>query len=77
MQIFISAPTKLAKDNLIKSGITKNVFVTGNTVIDALLKIAVNVNLPDIRNLDWDNNKVILVTVHRRENWGRIWKISA
>ena len=65
------APTKLAKDNLIKSGITKNVFVTGNTVIDALLKIAVNVNLPDIRNLDWDNNKVILVTVHRRENWGK------
>ena len=51
--------------------------MTSNTVIDALLKIALNVNLPDIRNLDWDNKKVILVTVHRREIGERIWKTSA
>ncbi len=65
------APTKLAQDNLKKSGITKNVFLTGNTVIDALLKIAVNAKTPNIKNLNWNANKVILVTVHRRENWGK------
>ena len=30
------APTKLAKENLINSGVKKNIFLTGNTVVDAL-----------------------------------------
>ena len=65
------APTKLASDNLKKEGIHKNVYITGNTVIDSLLKIASSVEHPKITNMDWENKKIILVTVHRRENWGR------
>ena len=65
------APTKLASENLKKEGIQKNVYITGNTVIDSLLKIASNVEHPKITNMDWENKKIILVTVHRRENWGR------
>tara|TARA_B100000242_G_scaffold136667_1_gene97103 strand:+ start:374 stop:1504 length:1131 start_codon:yes stop_codon:yes gene_type:complete len=65
------APTKLASDNLKKEGIQKNVYITGNTVIDSLLKIASSVEHPKITNMDWENKKIILVTVHRRENWGR------
>ena len=64
------APTKLSSDNLKKEGIHKNVYITGNTVIDSLLKIASSVEHPKITNLDWENKKIILVTVHRRENWG-------
>ena len=64
------APTEKAKSNLINAGIKENIFVTGNTVIDALLSIADNVNLPKIKNLNWGSGKVILLTVHRRENWG-------
>ena len=64
------APTEKAKLNLINSGIKENIFVTGNTVIDALMSISDNVKLPKINNLNWEIGKVILVTVHRRENWG-------
>lgn len=64
------APTEIAKLNLNKSGIKNNIFITGNTVIDALLSISNNVKAPLIKNLDWSNKKIILVTVHRRENWG-------
>lgn len=64
------APTELAKLNLNKAGIQENIFVTGNTVIDSLLSISHSVKYPVIKNLDWNNKKNILVTVHRRENWG-------
>ena len=64
------APTKLASDNLKKEGIQNNVYITGNTVIDSLLAIAESVKHPEITNMDWENKKIILVTVHRRENWG-------
>ena len=64
------APTEKAKLNLINTGIKENIFVTGNTVIDALMSISDNVKLPKINNLNWGSGKVILVTVHRRENWG-------
>ena len=64
------APTEKAKLNLINSGIKENIFVTGNTVIDALMSISDNVKLPKINNLNWGTGKIILVTVHRRENWG-------
>ena len=39
------APTKNASNNLKKEGIKKNVYITGNTVIDSLLKIASSVNI--------------------------------
>jgi len=64
------APTEITKKNLERFGIYNNVFVTGNTVIDSLLKISPCIKLPKIKNLNWQNNKVILLTVHRRENWG-------
>tara|TARA_Y100001968_G_scaffold271191_1_gene262729 strand:+ start:8141 stop:9262 length:1122 start_codon:yes stop_codon:yes gene_type:complete len=64
------APTKNAEENLNKSGITENIFVTGNTVIDALLLIAKKTVSIDFEKINWEKNKVLLVTLHRRENWG-------
>lgn len=60
---FHFCPTESAKDNLFKEGYTKNIFVTGNTVIDSLLAvISPKANLSE---------KKILCTVHRRENFGK------
>jgi len=71
------APTEESKANLFNSGISGKVFVTGNTVIDALhLALEKDIKLPTKR-LDWSNYDVIFATVHRRENWGdNILKIS-
>ena len=68
------APTSTAEANLAEENITgMNVFVTGNTVIDALLK-TVNKDYtfdhPVLQNIDYEGRKVILVTTHRRENLG-------
>nr|WP_281401933.1 UDP-N-acetylglucosamine 2-epimerase (non-hydrolyzing) [Thermomonas brevis] len=76
---FHFAPTPGARDNLLREGIGgSDVFVTGNTVIDALLevrsRIASNVEIQ--RNLDArfaflsGYEKLVLVTGHRRENFG-------
>lgn len=64
------APTDLAVENLAKSGVLGEVHQTGNTVIDALLQVADQ--QPDciVPGLDWQKYRVILATVHRRENWG-------
>lgn len=64
------APTTLAVENLKKSGVTGEIFHTGNTVIDALLTVARSKPDCDIEGLDWNRYRVILATVHRRENWG-------
>ncbi len=69
------APTKTNQSNLILEGINKQkIHVTGNTVIDALLSV-VNENhkFEDeiLNNIDFNNKKVILLTTHRRENWGQ------
>ena len=66
---FHFAPTKLAEENLIKSKVPGKVFLTGNTVIDALLYIA-NKNKIDEDRYQNKTQKIILVTIHRRENWG-------
>ena len=67
---FHFAPTKLNRKNLLKEGISPNdIFVTGNTVIDAL-KYTVT---PDFRHpeLEWvGGKKLVLITSHRRENIG-------
>lgn len=68
------APTEINKNNLLKEGISKNVWVTGNTVIDALFSVINNDYKfeQEILNLvDFKNKKVILLTTHRRENWGK------
>ena len=66
-------PTGNNRDNLLKEGVKDGIFVTGNTVIDAL-KTTVRDDYrfaTDILNeLDYRNKKVVLVTCHRRENYG-------
>jgi UDP-N-acetylglucosamine 2-epimerase (non-hydrolysing) len=71
------APTLWAANNLINEKIEeKNIVVTGNTVIDALFlakeKIGANLNFIDnnIQELFKTNINIILVTLHRRENFG-------
>ena len=67
-------PTVANRDNLARENIKANVFLTGNTVIDALQTTVV----PDftfaedvLNTLDYAHRKVILVTCHRRENYGQ------
>lgn len=64
------APTQNACNNLISEGVlTHDIFIVGNSVIDSLLiKSRDKIELDSI-NLD-PNKKLILVTVHRRENFG-------
>lgn len=64
------APTKQAKLNLLKEGKkTENIYVTGNTVIDAL-STTVREDYQN-ENLDWcGTSKLLLLTAHRRENLG-------
>lgn len=68
---YLFAPTGMAKENLIKEGKEKTkIYVTGNTVIDAL-KITVREEFSD-ENIQWaSGKKIVLLTVHRRENWGK------
>ena len=64
------APTKLAAENLIKEGKNPdNIYITGNTVIDAMQHtVTENYTHPE---LEWvGNDKLILITAHRRENLG-------
>lgn len=64
------APTELAVENLHRSGVVGEIYQTGNTVIDALLWVAQSQQGCEISGLDWSNYRVLLATVHRRENWG-------
>ena len=64
------APTTKAETNLRASGVVGEVAVTGNTVIDALLLMAESAPEIHFDGLDWTHQRVILATVHRRENWG-------
>lgn len=68
------APTKTAKDNLLKEGVSEeNIYVTGNTVIDALLNtVKEDYCFQDelLNELDFENHRVLVVTTHRRENLG-------
>lgn len=64
------APTETAVGHLAKSGVVGQVHQTGNTVIDALLAIAAQNPPCPVTGLDWQQHRVLLSTVHRRENWG-------
>lgn len=77
------APTQLSKDNLLKENIAEStITITGNTVIDALIRVCSNINDYDPSN--WESipsktiqatrnqsSKFILITGHRRENFGQ------
>ncbi|MGN8895742.1 non-hydrolyzing UDP-N-acetylglucosamine 2-epimerase [Flavonifractor sp. HCP28S3_F3] len=67
-------PTAANRENLAREDIREGVFITGNTVIDALKTTVVK----DYRfanellnGLDYQGKKIILVTCHRRENYGQ------
>lgn len=64
------APTKMSKENLIREGKKpENIYVTGNTAIDAL-KTTVRESY-DHPELSWvADSKLIMITAHRRENLG-------
>lgn len=64
------APTKKAVAHLQRSGVTGTIHCTGNTVIDALLAVAATDPHCSVPGLDWQKYRVLLTTVHRRENWG-------
>ncbi|ELS33791.1 MULTISPECIES: non-hydrolyzing UDP-N-acetylglucosamine 2-epimerase [Pseudanabaena] len=64
------APTLASVENLQVSGVKTGIHHTGNTVIDALLYVSKRSPQCDIKGLDWSAQRVILATVHRRENWG-------
>lgn len=68
------APTKWAADNLKSSGVKKNIYVTGNTVTDALFYILKKDKKRKIKLIDEikaRKNKIIFVETHRRENLGK------
>ncbi len=71
---FHFAPTKINKENLLKEGVCEDkIFVTGNTVIDSLLKVRdkpYEFKQEVLKDLDFENKKIIAVTCHRRENLG-------
>lgn len=67
-------PTVSNQSNLTRENITGGVFLTGNTVIDALkTTVSENFTFSDetLNKLDYKNRRVILVTCHRRENYGK------
>ena len=67
-------PTQTSKQNLLACGVPEErIYITGNTVIDALIqtiKPGYTFTQPDLKAVDFDNKRIILVTSHRRENWG-------
>ncbi len=72
---FHFAPTEDSKENLLKEGYSEeNIYITGNTSIDALLDITEKpFEFEDevLKNIDFDSKRVILLTSHRRENLGK------
>lgn len=74
------APTSLSKQNLLKeSHPADNIFITGNTAIDALHETVQKDYHHDVLDEIKPGNRVILVTMHRRENQGepmrRVFKV--
>lgn len=67
------SPTLSNKQNLLNEGIKDNIYITGNTVIDAIKTTVKEDYVFDhdiLSNVDFEGKKVILVTAHRRENLG-------
>jgi UDP-N-acetylglucosamine 2-epimerase (non-hydrolysing) len=70
---FCFAPTEVSRANLLKAGVAEdNIFITGNTVVDALLAISKEEYAFEnkaLLTIDFTKNKVVLLTTHRRENY--------
>ena len=67
------APTEKNRNNLLAEGISKNVYVTGNTVIDSFqytVRDGYQFADEQLRKIDFKSSRVVAVTAHRRENLG-------
>jgi len=66
------APTRAARDNLLREGIAaETIFITGNTAVDALLLAAKKRPRHPAVPASWlRGRRLLLVTAHRRESWG-------
>ncbi|MNM54601.1 UDP-N-acetylglucosamine 2-epimerase [compost metagenome] len=68
------APTVGSKNNLLREGVKEeDIYVTGNTVIDAMehtVKEEYVFETEELNHIDFNKKKVIMITAHRRENWG-------
>ena len=70
-------PTVNNRENLVKEGIANGLFITGNTVIDALkttVQKDYTFTTEELNHLPYEEKKIILVTCHRRENYGEPMK---
>ena len=70
-------PTVNNKNNLLRENITEGLFVTGNTVIDALkttVREDYKFSTDELNHLPYGEKKIFLVTCHRRENYGEPMK---
>ncbi|MBN2558532.1 MAG: UDP-N-acetylglucosamine 2-epimerase (non-hydrolyzing) [Clostridia bacterium] len=69
------APTEKNRENLLKEGISpENIFITGNTGIDALdttINESYVYECNPLNQIDFTNRRVIFLTAHRRENLGK------
>ena len=75
------APTATSRKALLRENVpARSVFVTGNTVIDAL-RIAVRkdyaFSVPVVNDIVARRRKILLITMHRRENWGQPMEAAA
>ncbi|KZL17733.1 UDP-N-acetylglucosamine 2-epimerase [Pseudovibrio axinellae] len=70
------APTSIARDNLLREGISSDkILTTGNTVVDAVRHLAREIKpareLAELQGVLGPEKRIALVTTHRRENWGQ------
>lgn len=68
------APLRSNKENLLREGVSEeDIYVTGNTVVDAILTASKKTFFPsnELKPIFKTNRKIILITAHRRENWGK------
>ena len=68
------SPTSKNRDNLLREGISgDNIYITGNTVTDAIkstVKPGYKFKDESLENIPWDSKRVVILTAHRRENLG-------
>lgn len=68
------SPTVSNAENLKREAISGKVFITGNTAIDAMkytVQKEYRFSTPILNELDFQNKRIIVVTCHRRENYGK------
>ena len=67
------SPTAANAENLRREAVQGEIFITGNTVIDAMkttVQRPYHFNTELLNHLDWEHKKIVVLTCHRRENYG-------